>query len=624
MEIIKQESYNECGICCANMLINFYSKNNKNLKHELLGLCNLTKYGLSILEFEVLCSKYKINIDSYQMSWDELINLKTSRPIVLIIDNNGINHYVIAKIKNKILTVYDPNNLKFKVYSSEQLSNWIGIACLTSCEKISFPTFKINYSIWKNFSFLYTLVFIFLNVLWFLLSFVTSWMLGNFINLNPQNIFQNDLWKLGFIYLTTIIINVAFIQIIKFLKLKIFDKNYKTFCRDYFWEIAHKNIYFFDNFTNEQILQNFNLGLNIINFYCFCWSDIISEIIIFISSITILLVININLLLIIFILLLFSLSTFFYLTKNELDFQATIINNGAKIEKKILSFLEFKSSNINYKKELAFVDDFLIDLNYVNEQKFNNNARKNIWSFVEGIFSHIFNFCLIILLWKSNFNKLGLFFIAFNLFSILGDSTQKIFDTLREFIQVKPIYTELKKIFSISNFVGLDEGANLNLDKIETLTFNNHEFRKNLCINCCDLKDHYLIGSLIKKDDLLDKIKINNLKIKDYTNKDWKNKVIYINDSYKISKLEIKKIVDSLEIPISHELINEQEFISYLAVKSIADFKNKVIIFNNTFKIINHEIIELITHELKKINQTNFLIFNFLPDEMMSVCENFL
>ncbi|MBR2651469.1 hypothetical protein IKD48_01485 [bacterium] len=147
MEIIKQESYNECGICCANMLINFYSKNNKNLKHELLGLCNLTKYGLSILEFEVLCSKYKINIDSYQMSWDELINLKTSRPIVLIIDNNGINHYVIAKIKNKILTVYDPNNLKFKVYSSEQLSNWIGIACLTSCEKISFPTFKINYSI---------------------------------------------------------------------------------------------------------------------------------------------------------------------------------------------------------------------------------------------------------------------------------------------------------------------------------------------------------------------------------------------------------------------------------------------------------------------------------------------
>ncbi|MBR2651467.1 hypothetical protein IKD48_01475 [bacterium] len=102
----------------------------------------------------------------------------------------------------------------------------------------------------------------------------------------------------------------------------------------------------------------------------------------------------------------------------------------------------------------------------------------------------------------------------------MGDSTQKIFDTLREFIQVKPIYTELKKIFSISNFVGLDEGANLNLDKIETLTFNNHEFRKNLCINCCDLKDHYLIGSLIKKDDLLDKIKINNLKIKDYTNKD--------------------------------------------------------------------------------------------------------
>ncbi|MBR2651468.1 hypothetical protein IKD48_01480 [bacterium] len=76
--------------------------------------------------------------------------------------------------------------------------------------------------------------------------------------------------------------------------------------------------------------------------------------------------------------LLFSLSTFFYLTKNELDFQATIINNGAKIEKKILSFLEFKSSNVNYKKELAFVDDFLIDLNYVNEQKFNNNARKNI------------------------------------------------------------------------------------------------------------------------------------------------------------------------------------------------------------------------------------------------------
>lgn len=622
MEIIKQELYNECGICCANMLINYYSKNNKNLKNELLSLCNLTKFGLSILEFEVLCNKYKINVDTYQMEWNELINLKTNKPIVLVIDNGGIYHYVIGMVKNKILTIYDPNNLKFKVSSKEQLPNWIGIACLTSCSKIIFPNFKINYSIWKNINFLYTSLFIFLNISWFCLSFITSWIVGKLLNLNPQNIFQNDLWKLGFIYVTITIINSSFIALNKMLKLKIFNKNYKSFCREYFLEINYKNIYFFENFTNQQIIQNFNFGINILNFYCFCWSDIISQFFICISSLIILLLINIQFFIMIFVLIFFNLITFIFLSKNDLKFQNNVINDGVKTERKIFDFLEFKNKNINFKKELKIIDNFLLDLNFINEQKNINNIRKNIWNFIEEIFNNIFNFCLIILLWKNNFSVLSLFFLSFNLFSILNSSLQKIFLTSKEFVQIKPIYKQIQKIFSINNS-SLEE-LGISLDKIISLSFNNHQFNNNLYINCNNLSQHYLVSSLIKKDDLLNKIKINNLNINKYSNKNWKSKIIYIDSSYKLNENEITNIINFLNIQLSDELINDESFKFYLILKSLSNLKDTILIFNNTFKILNKQVIDLIVQEIKEINKNNFLIFNYLPNEIMFLCDNFI
>lgn len=71
MQITNQLNPNECGVCVVNSLVHhFYGFNDKL---SVLDKANLGPDGLTIFDFELLCSKFNIYAESYTMDYVEFM-----------------------------------------------------------------------------------------------------------------------------------------------------------------------------------------------------------------------------------------------------------------------------------------------------------------------------------------------------------------------------------------------------------------------------------------------------------------------------------------------------------------------------------------------------------------------
>ncbi|RCT49764.1 bacteriocin ABC transporter ATP-binding protein, partial [Ureaplasma urealyticum] len=110
MKIVQQTSDNECGVCVINMLANYY--HNKTIdKNLVLQKANLTKNGLNLQDLENLANEFSLDAQSFQCSFQELIDEKINDYFIALINRNGLNHFVIVKYFNKgFFRIYDPAN----------------------------------------------------------------------------------------------------------------------------------------------------------------------------------------------------------------------------------------------------------------------------------------------------------------------------------------------------------------------------------------------------------------------------------------------------------------------------------------------------------------------------------
>ncbi|MGL6125403.1 MAG: Mbov_0121 family peptidase domain-containing ABC transporter [Metamycoplasmataceae bacterium] len=78
--------------------------------------------GLNILELSNLGNHYGLLLETFEGDFDSLKNLIITEPIITLINQDGVNHYVIiSKIKNNKIYYYDPvfgkRNLEFESFS---------------------------------------------------------------------------------------------------------------------------------------------------------------------------------------------------------------------------------------------------------------------------------------------------------------------------------------------------------------------------------------------------------------------------------------------------------------------------------------------------------------------------
>ena len=161
LKITKQTNEKECGVCVLTSLHNYYYNDNLD-KTEVLNRCNISETGTTIFDLENCAKEVGLELESYEVLFNEFCNLKINKIFILLIQSNDGKHFVAAKkIKNGLL-IFDSSYSKPKQISYKELEK-IFLNVLILVDKKPNPLFK---KIFTNISSLlmFDLKFVLLNI----------------------------------------------------------------------------------------------------------------------------------------------------------------------------------------------------------------------------------------------------------------------------------------------------------------------------------------------------------------------------------------------------------------------------------------------------------------------------
>ena len=638
MKIINQNSFNECGICVANMLINYYGYHEVN-KQELLNRCSLSKEGLSLLELEQLCSKYGIELDSYQLDWKELFEINNTRPFITIFEHQGMLHYVVGIIKNKTMFVYDPTNKVYQFQVNNPPSNWLGIVSFSKYKKIQIKPIDVKQSnIFKTFSNI-SWIFIFSEVMEFIISILLSLFMSKIMNLNQSNVMTSSIWKISFIFVSLLIINEVFNLLNFFIKNWYFKKIFKTTIGEYFLLFRQKNYYFYENYSKFQIIQLLGLLNKVIHFHCFFLSDFFSELILAIASLLLICFVNKTMLF----LILISFLGLIFIYSLQLNVNKNLIRKTFKtqinLQENINNFLEYKQNNINKSWENNWVNQIIFQIDSLYKTNLFFNFKKEFIKLGLNFINQLSIFCIILILWSDSNFMIGNMFIIVSLFNTFNKSINNCLATITNFWTIKPIIKMLNELYANNN---IQTNNGLLISEINSISFNNNKFHNNIAIQISDITDNKFVSSLLNATPKLNfSVKINELDLSNYSRKQLFESVILVNglnkDYYNDWKnlipknnLLTKDILNYITSKFKNEIqklkFNElnQEFKCLLMLINLMNEDSKIICLNNLIDNISLEHFDFVQRIFTYINKHNFIISNVRNDAWLVIYENLI
>lgn len=122
MKVTNQINSNECGVCVLKSLIDHYHHKDIPMD-QLLNEANMSKQGLTLYDLENLANHYGLTLESYQAEPKDLIRHERKKPYILVINRNGLYHYVIAKtLTSKTIRIWCSENGEYDIHL-DQLKN---------------------------------------------------------------------------------------------------------------------------------------------------------------------------------------------------------------------------------------------------------------------------------------------------------------------------------------------------------------------------------------------------------------------------------------------------------------------------------------------------------------------
>jgi putative ABC transport system ATP-binding protein len=100
MKISKQEDIKDCGIEIIKS-IHYHFFHNILDSNEIKSKVLYGKYGINIKNLIELGSIFGILMEAYEVSFEIIQKNYKNKYFIAIVENQGMNHYIIFKIKNK-------------------------------------------------------------------------------------------------------------------------------------------------------------------------------------------------------------------------------------------------------------------------------------------------------------------------------------------------------------------------------------------------------------------------------------------------------------------------------------------------------------------------------------------
>ncbi|VEU59173.1 Mbov_0121 family peptidase domain-containing ABC transporter [Mesomycoplasma neurolyticum] len=544
MKIKKQNDLKDCGLVVFQALFYHYNKKWISL-FELKKSAFFSDDGIVIKNLQNLAFQWGIELEAYNIDFETLKKEELNEPVILLINENDNNHYVILENKNKkYFYIADPliGNRKIKINDFEKM--FVDIIIFPN--KIFNPEIK-NTKNWiftflnkKEHYFLFFSILL-VSILHFSSAFFLKTVIEKILPFNDKEL----LFKISFIFLWIFLFKFSQ-NIIKNIYIKKLQNNIE-------YKIIKNFLFSIKQGKNSQLLKleisDYIKRFSIIpgfSFYCshFLYS-FFGEMVSFVFSTVVLYLINKYLFIITLIIgIFFILISFIYkkivnkkyniLNQKNIEFNSSffdIIKNIEKIKNKdINKMLQFNiEKKLNdYKKE----ENFIWKINYVFQ-----NA-KNLLSEFLPIFSIFISSLFVI---NKNI-QIGTMILFITFISNFLNPLNSLTDLIISY----PIFINDYDLLKFILFLPKEKNGNNNLDKINTINLNNINYKYNnlktiLKIENFEIKENiHIIGNngtgkstllkILNLDLELEKgIYFNNLALS-FLNKNFlRNKIIYIS-----------------------------------------------------------------------------------------------
>ena len=618
MNITKQITENECGICVINSFIDhFYKYSDKN---RLLSEANITQNGINIIEFENICLNNGLLADTYEATIEDIRQLKSNSYFVIMINSNNCNHYVIAKKYENFIKIFDSDKGIYNLTYSELENIFLCVLIIVTKANIKQKLKIKSNKWWENIDIKYLFLMFTLNLLVTGLSICLGLFMNNILSLCIDNENIKNLVIICFSFFL--------IHLLKELINIISNK------------LCNKKISFNYAFIKNKLLQNLLIKkqtfINKINPNYFCilndaiystciynlqlLANLITDIFIVVLT-TILLCINsLYFLLIVSIVVLFEIFTALYKIKFNSDYNDKKINNQSMISLLSTRFkINFNLSNgIIYEKNLH-------QINKEFHKSFSLNLKQNIFNMktnsISNIFAYLINLIItgvcVICIWNFTNFTIGKMLFVINTFSIMTNSIYNISDFFSKRDIYKKMLSILLMFIEIDN---VDNSSQTKIDKIQTIKINNgneNYIIKNNTPICQELLTNTLtaVHSYSKKLTLY----INDINIKNINQKYINSMVCYVDSKieYLLNDLNYKlihndqfivKTMKQFNINLSIKLNSKQMLI--VNMLSLLQYSNKLIIFDNHHPLFNDDEWNYVVKEIfTRLSKNNFVLF---------------
>ncbi|OYD26658.1 putative ABC transport system ATP-binding protein [Mycoplasma testudineum] len=267
MEIKLQEDVRDCGLSIIESFYQYYygSEIDVNLlKYQV----NYGSQGISVSEIKNLAQKYGIDFESYKVSFEDLLSIKNNEKYVAIINNNGLQHYVIVVHRSSKKIIYlDPFLGKQKVTYNEFSKIFLNVILSVEKGTIKDISHKISTNIFESIGHSKWSLLVFLSImLGIALTFISSF----FMKILFDNIYVlnnlNKLLTIGIIF-SWIIVNKLLNDFLKnYLVIKIQNKIEIEISENFFRKILEIEIQDFTKLNYYDYLRRSGLISQIAEF----------------------------------------------------------------------------------------------------------------------------------------------------------------------------------------------------------------------------------------------------------------------------------------------------------------------------------------------------------------------
>lgn len=648
----KQIDLKDCGLLTLSYLYKYYE--NKNLEiNELKMKAKYDSQGINLLELGFIAKDYGLFLESYEGSYEAFLKLKIEKPLICVIRNDDIYHYVvIIKRKNDTLYLYDPTKGKVKISIQEFQDIYLNIIVLVDYKKpvaITKIYQKHNQLFIPN-----KLMLLLIPSL--LLLLISNFIMNGFIKIILDYFIanrNNSLFLIFLIsYLSLIIVhsvNKFFYSLLtKSLELKIAKKIWHAISS----KITTSCSSYIRKLTKEDYLRRYSVIYEVASFQSKYIYTLVYEAIVLISSVSLLIYFEYKLSIIAFLtsILIFIFSIVFRYLKNKK--YEEILQHSLKSNYKSIDFI-FNMNNLKREPNL------LLNWEKCNkeliEKNFNYYKLEQLNLMINIIISLSAPILIVYFSINNIYSKtlsIGTLILFLNLFNYLNNSSIYFSGFISDYKKYKINVEMLNFVMNFKDEIQNENG--FEIQRVESIEINNLEFEYTKGHNILNIKyfkssknfnikgnngsgKSTLLSMFSLDEEIENCIRINNIDIKQFNKKRMRDELILLNsnivlpttsvisyltkDNYllkkelykNIEKYNLASLFNTMNFNINSNIVNagsnfskgQQDLIKIL---NLFCKKYKLILLDEIFENLDKNNFEKLKNSIKSYQDEAFFI----------------